>query len=252
VGPETPDEELPPPPAGGVPPRLPADAPVLLLTHKPLFRPNDLDCGPERAAEGGHVTYEAPEAGLRPGPDGMVLARDASASLLRRLRPAAVFSGHTHARCRRRHGDGPAEHTLPAFGWRMRPDPSFAVVDLSNVDVSAVDVSAVDVSAAGEDAAGGDGAGKGGREGRRGGRARGGLDVDVWLCALPDERTVFAVLIAHLVAAVAAAAVALRSSDRCRQTSPWENGPACGAPASAGALAGCLPLHGRGARAHRD
>lgn len=118
--------------------------PVVLLTHMPLYRANDLDCGPDRLAEKGHVTYEAPQHALKPHKE--VLSRDASLSLLKAVRPTVVISGHLHARCQTTHRvrltprDAPAdaepttvvvpEVTVPTLSWRMRPDPSFALLTI--------------------------------------------------------------------------------------------------------------------------
>lgn len=118
--------------------------PLLLLTHMPLHRPNDLQCGDKRTSEGGGVTYKAPHEALIP--DDEVLNAEASERLLATLQPDVVFSGHVHARCVQHHpivasvlGEsaiaGGTRQSLPeitvsAFGWRMRPDASFAIADL--------------------------------------------------------------------------------------------------------------------------
>ena len=115
--------------------------PLLLLTHMPLHRPNDLQCGDKRTSEGGGVTYKAPHEALIP--DDEVLNTEASGRLLAALQPDVIFSGHVHARCIQHHPIAVSsesaiagsrqslpEITVSAFGWRMRPDASFAIADL--------------------------------------------------------------------------------------------------------------------------
>lgn len=165
-----------------------AAPPLVLLSHMPLFRPDDRECGAARAAEAGHVTYPAPEEPL--GED--AVAEEDTRWVLRTLRPALVLSGHTHTACfyvhegegatagsaaqaqhRRWRGDGEwagagaaqaeadvPELTASSFGWGMRPDPAFALLSLS-----------------------------------RGAAAQGSASASVAarVCALPDERVIFAV-----------------------------------------------------------
>ena len=143
-------------------------SPIILLTHKPLHRKDDRNCGLERKGESGHVRYVAPDVPLHPGGNGMVLEKETSEMLLQRLQPIAIFSGHTHAVCRYIHTIPPLhlssvpEFTLPAFGWRMRPDPSFAVVDITRHEKKE-------------------------------------FDIHVHLCRLPNEITMFIVIILHAV-----------------------------------------------------
>ncbi|KAI9997916.1 hypothetical protein PInf_002173 [Phytophthora infestans] len=66
---------------------------VILLTHLPLFRVDDLQCGEERLREAGHVTYEAP--GFKYETHHHVLSRELSAKLLDKIQPDLVLSGHT-------------------------------------------------------------------------------------------------------------------------------------------------------------
>jgi len=104
--------------------------PLILLTHMPLYRPNDEQCGSKRTSEGGGVTFKAPHEAYIV--DDEVLSSETSTKLLNTLQPDIVFSGHVHARCLIEHSTSELDHTIPeatisAFGWRMRPDPSFAV-----------------------------------------------------------------------------------------------------------------------------
>lgn len=102
--------------------------PAYLLLHMPLYRENDEHCGPERAGEGGHVTYDHPSTKYRIDLD--VTSQNRSQWILDRLKPSHVFSGHTHAICRHVHENGIPEFTVPAFSWGMRPDPSFGFANL--------------------------------------------------------------------------------------------------------------------------
>ncbi|TMW63584.1 hypothetical protein Poli38472_002525 [Pythium oligandrum] len=106
------------------------DTSVVLLTHLPLFRNDDLLCGPVRSQEGGHITYEHPS--FRYSPFHHVLSRQLSSQLLTTIRPSVVLSGHTHAWCEYDHTEVNAkEFTIPAFSWGQRPDPSYGVLHLS-------------------------------------------------------------------------------------------------------------------------
>ncbi|KAG6586725.1 Metallophosphoesterase 1 [Phytophthora cinnamomi] len=102
---------------------------VILLTHLPLFRVDDLQCGEERLREAGHITYEHPS--FKYETHHHVLSRELSAELLDKVQPDLVLSGHTHAWCAYQHPDGPSmEYTVPTFSWGQRPDPSYALLRL--------------------------------------------------------------------------------------------------------------------------
>ncbi|KAG1703786.1 hypothetical protein DVH05_006799 [Phytophthora capsici] len=102
---------------------------VILLTHLPLFRVDDLQCGEERLGESGHVTYEAP--GFRYKSHHHVLTSELSKELLDKVQPDLMLSGHTHAWCAYQHPNAPAvEYTVPTFSWGQRPDPSYALLRL--------------------------------------------------------------------------------------------------------------------------
>ncbi|KAF0720624.1 Aste57867_181 [Aphanomyces stellatus] len=101
--------------------------PMVLLTHVPLYRPDDTACGPLRANEDGHVTYEAPT--FKYTQRDHVLSEELSSRLLNALRPDYVFSAHTHAVCEYSHSvpfqtKPIPEYTVPTFSWGMRPNPS--------------------------------------------------------------------------------------------------------------------------------
>ncbi|CEG45638.1 metallophosphoesterase 1 [Plasmopara halstedii] len=110
---------------------------VILLSHLPLFRENDLQCGEERLREVGHVTYEAPE--FEYTTHHHVLSRELSVELLVKVQPDLVLSGHTHAWCACKHPDSKVmEYTVPAFSWGQRPDPSYALLRLSQTQESII------------------------------------------------------------------------------------------------------------------
>ena len=103
---------------------------LILLTHVPLFRTDDQQCGPERQRETGHVTYEHPS--FKYEIHHHVLSRELSTELLDTIQPNLVLSGHTHAWCAYHHvGTATMEYTTPAFSWGQRPDPSYTLIRLS-------------------------------------------------------------------------------------------------------------------------
>lgn len=106
---------------------------VILLSHLPLFRIDDLQCGEERLRELGHVTFEAP--GFKYKTHHHVLSRGLSTEVLAKVQPDLVLSGHTHAWCAYHHPNAKTiEYTVPAFSWGQRPDPSYALLRLSRTD----------------------------------------------------------------------------------------------------------------------
>ena len=250
--------------------------PVVLLTHLPLYRASDEECGPLRAVEhdgvavrwrasralGVDVTVPLPSETLRSGVD--VLDQDSTARLLEFFHPAAVLSGHTHAVCYTEHvhdvdrdrdrarraaagaeagaeaeaeaaagvgahapacvrkmnvatGElsscppptsimgGPSasasastvrvpEFTIPAFGWRMRPDASYAIMRLF-------------VASSDEE--------------------EGAASVEIELCGLPQEHSVLLcllVLIAGTCCAVVVAAAARDASWGRKRPPPLRRG----------------------------
>lgn len=102
---------------------------IILLTHVPLYREDDMRCGAQRLQEQGHITYEHPSFQYREHHH--VLSRELSTELLAKLQPDLVLSGHTHAWCAYQHATGSSEFTIPTFTWGQRPDPSYAVLQLT-------------------------------------------------------------------------------------------------------------------------
>lgn len=108
---------------------------IVLLTHLPLYRTDDMLCGESRVHESGHVTYEHPA--FKYAPHHHVLSQRLSSELLMKIQPDVVLSGHTHAWCEyKRHWTGAKEYTVPAFSWGQRPDPSYALLRLRSQERS--------------------------------------------------------------------------------------------------------------------
>lgn len=116
-----------------------ANGSVVLLTHLPLYRADDMLCGDARAREEGHVTYEHPS--FKYTPHDHVLSQQLSDALLTKFDPQVVLSGHTHAWCEasKRHSNDAKEFTIPAFSWGQRPDPSYALLRLRSVQALPLD-----------------------------------------------------------------------------------------------------------------
>ncbi|DBA01182.1 TPA: hypothetical protein N0F65_002317 [Lagenidium giganteum] len=104
---------------------------VVLMTHLPLYRADDMQCGDKRRNEGGHITYEHPSFPYEIHHH--VLSPELTQELLTKLRPSIILSGHTHAWCEYQpSGEVNAkEFTIPTFSWGQRPDPSYALLTLS-------------------------------------------------------------------------------------------------------------------------
>jgi hypothetical protein len=116
---------------------LPHDAPRILMTHVPLYRPFGTECGPLRVSQR-PVTIGAGRDYIN------VLPQHVSEMILETVRPLAVFSGDDHDQCYVRHpvdaaarspfaarGDAPStpEQTIGTFSWLQgNLWPSVAVV----------------------------------------------------------------------------------------------------------------------------
>ena len=100
----------------------------VLLTHQPLYRSNDVQCGAERqqdSQQGGTTYYPASQT-LREDDD--VVNQDYTQRILEQWTPTTVLSGHLHSACRFTHPGGFKELTIPTFSWRMRPDPKYFLI----------------------------------------------------------------------------------------------------------------------------
>ncbi len=119
----------------------------VIVTHAPVFRSSDSDCGGERGMGGG-VTYLRRHEAMVAGQD--VLAERDSMLLMQAAQAEAhamgrevsvVLSGHTHAPCfilsaatsatsssNSSSSRSVLHATLSASGWRMRPDASCALL----------------------------------------------------------------------------------------------------------------------------
>ncbi|OQR95380.1 metallophosphoesterase 1 [Thraustotheca clavata] len=108
--------------------------PLVILTHIPFYRPNDLKCGHLRTKERAHYTYEDPA--FEYVEQDHVLSKGLSQHIIQTLEPDYIFSAHTHSVCYYHHYHTVAatgavktipEYTVPTFTWGQRPDPSFAI-----------------------------------------------------------------------------------------------------------------------------
>ena len=106
----------------------------ILLTHMPLFRKNDANCGPLRAAEAGGTTYNHP---LESYAAKDVVSKAFTEDILNTLQPRLVLSGHTHALCHSKI-DGKEKRPRRSYSRRGHcpsdelahaTDPGYAIVD---------------------------------------------------------------------------------------------------------------------------
>lgn len=105
--------------------------PRVLLTHIPLYRPDDSHCGPHRSSSiiNQRVSYAAPDQGITYQ---NYLSKDTSDSLLHFIKPTLVLSGHDHDQCTVTHSTdfgSVVEHTLGTISWQQgNLHPSFMLL----------------------------------------------------------------------------------------------------------------------------
>ncbi|CAI9114530.1 OLC1v1015273C1 [Oldenlandia corymbosa var. corymbosa] len=113
----------------------PSSTSRVLLTHIPLYRPNETSCGPYRASSiiNQRITRS-------PG-DQQILYQNyvtekSSNNVLNSIRPALILSGHDHDQCTVTHmaKHGPVkEHTVGTVSWQQgNLFPSFMLLSVSN------------------------------------------------------------------------------------------------------------------------
>ncbi|XP_073957199.1 metallophosphoesterase 1 homolog isoform X2 [Choristoneura fumiferana] len=100
----------------------------ILMQHFPLYRMSDALC----------TEPDAPPLPLRNKRfrnkiDS--LSREATTYLTSKIKPRAVFGGHTHHGCLVHHKDDKEniefyEYSVPSFSWRNRPDPKYMLVTI--------------------------------------------------------------------------------------------------------------------------
>ncbi|KAK3147027.1 hypothetical protein QOZ80_3BG0277090 [Eleusine coracana subsp. coracana] len=95
--------------------------PKVLLTHIPLYRPDNTPCGPHRSSPiiNQRVSYAALDQGITYQ---NYLSKETSDLLLSILKPVLVLSGHDHDQCTVVHSTpfGPVtEHTLGTISWQQ-------------------------------------------------------------------------------------------------------------------------------------
>ncbi|CAL4931420.1 unnamed protein product [Urochloa decumbens] len=98
-----------------------ASHPKVLLTHIPLYRPDNTPCGPHRSSPiiNQRVSYAALDQGITYQ---NYLTKETSDLLLSLLKPVLVLSGHDHDQCTVVHSTpfGPVtEHTLGTISWQQ-------------------------------------------------------------------------------------------------------------------------------------
>ncbi|TKV95713.1 hypothetical protein SEVIR_9G380000v4 [Setaria viridis] len=98
-----------------------ASNPKVLLTHIPLYRPDNTPCGPHRSSPviNQRVSYAALDQGITYQ---NYLTKETSDLLLSLLKPVLVLSGHDHDQCTVVHSTpfGPVtEHTLGTISWQQ-------------------------------------------------------------------------------------------------------------------------------------
>ncbi|GBP92748.1 Ras GTPase-activating-like protein IQGAP2 [Eumeta japonica] len=104
----------------------------ILMQHFPLFRDSDAVCTESDAPP-------IPERFKRFRLKIDALSPEATDYLIKKIKPRAVFGGHTHHGCVVHHNMEKdqtfdfIEYSVPSFSWRNRPDPKYILVSNFNV-----------------------------------------------------------------------------------------------------------------------
>ncbi|KAJ6809495.1 uncharacterized protein M6B38_161725 [Iris pallida] len=108
--------------------------PRVLLTHIPLYRPDDTPCGPYRSSSviNQRIAYAVPDQEIKYQ---NYLTNETSSQLLDLIRPILVLSAHDHDQCTVTHstplGTVP-EHTLGTISWQQgNLYPSFMLLTVT-------------------------------------------------------------------------------------------------------------------------
>ncbi|GLJ11160.1 hypothetical protein SUGI_0144910 [Cryptomeria japonica] len=114
--------------------------PRILLTHIPLYRPNDTPCGAYRSSPIINQRISNGRSGIQGIMYQNYLSEDTSARLLDLIKPILVLSGHDHDQCTVSHPtpNGPViEHTVGTFSWQQgNLYPSFMLLSVSALSSS--------------------------------------------------------------------------------------------------------------------
>ncbi|KAL0908847.1 hypothetical protein M5K25_023358 [Dendrobium thyrsiflorum] len=108
--------------------------PRVLLTHIPLYRPNDSPCGSYRSSGviNQRVSYVGHDQGIKYQ---NYLTKETSDRLLHLIKPSLVLSGHDHDQCTVTHSTqfgSVVEHTLGTVSWQQgNLYPSFMLLTAS-------------------------------------------------------------------------------------------------------------------------
>lgn len=101
----------------------------ITLQHFPLYRVSDKECTEPDAPP-------LPERNKKFRLKIDALSKEATEYLISKIKPRAVFGGHTHHGCLLEHKfQNPEivefnEYSVPSFSWRNRPDPKYMLVCL--------------------------------------------------------------------------------------------------------------------------
>ncbi|XP_068626670.1 metallophosphoesterase 1-like [Battus philenor] len=103
--------------------------PPIIMQHFPMYRLSDAICTEPDSPP-------LPEKYKRFRIKIDALSQEATRYLIAKLKPRAVFGGHTHHGCLVEHSYQDEnvefiEYSVPSFSWRNRPDPKFMLVSIS-------------------------------------------------------------------------------------------------------------------------
>eukprot|EP01018_Ginkgo_biloba_P026971 Gb_02303 [translate_table: standard] len=114
--------------------------PRVLLTHIPLYRPNDTPCGAYRSSPIINQRISSARSSYQRIMYQNYLSGETSTRLLELIKPILVLSGHDHDQCTVSHPtpNGPVtEHTVGTFSWQQgNLYPSFMLLSVSALSSS--------------------------------------------------------------------------------------------------------------------
>ncbi|XP_041975755.1 metallophosphoesterase 1-like [Aricia agestis] len=102
----------------------------ILMQHFPLYRTSDSKCTDEDSPP-------LPERNKQFRNKIDAISHEATEYIVAKLKPRAVFGGHTHHGCLLPHSHGDTEfleYSVPSFSWRNRRNPKYMLVSLTPTD----------------------------------------------------------------------------------------------------------------------
>ncbi|OQV26073.1 Metallophosphoesterase 1 [Hypsibius exemplaris] len=93
----------------------------IILQHFPMYRLSDEACNEPDEAPADEKSQ--PFRGKWE-----CISKEATEQIMNTIEPRAVFGGHTHHGCYRKHRNGVDEWTISSFNWRNKINPSFLMV----------------------------------------------------------------------------------------------------------------------------